>query len=87
MRQSDQFGARYAAPRPWHIEHITRKRHALIKSADGSIVAVCHVTNAAMIVEAVDAHDDLHSPTAGRAGEAETAEATDAASVHGGGER
>lgn len=57
MKQRDQFGARYAAPRPWRIEHITRKGHALVKGADDSIVVVCHADNAALIVESVNAQE------------------------------
>ena len=54
LKQSDQFGARYASPRPWRIEHTTRQGHALVKGADDSIVLVCHADNAKLIVEAVN---------------------------------
>lgn len=52
------YSAENASPRPWRVEHVTRQGEAVVKAANGEIVAVCHADNARLIVEAVDGLED-----------------------------
>ena len=49
------------SPRPWAWGLVPRGYHAVVKGADGSLVCVCHPSNAKEICGGTDPVDDIYA--------------------------